>query len=226
MSKIEKHFPADVSTEYKTFLNDNKIDGFLYAYLQTFSYPQKIGQTEDGKQIHETRVAKKSLPKQSEICKKIKVKSPKTYRSHLNYLIQEGYVIDHDDYYILPWIGHIFFSIPLDTLFYFRDILKEDVIKVFIYLGQRYKWKQTTGELYSFTRTEIAQHLGLCPNTDNLDFVDRVLTALCNEGFIDYVGYWDGKTKKLRLTKFSLNYRKKIVKYEGKNTSQGKISRS
>lgn len=201
---IQKHFPADVSMDYKTFLNDNKIDGALYAYFQTISKPIPVEN-----KIFETRVLKKDLPTQVEICKKINIKSPKTYRNHLRYLLSQGYIVDKGDYYLLPWIGSVYFSIPLQTLFYFRDVLKEDVIKTYIYLGQRFKWKQNMGQLYVFTKSEIVQHLGLCINTDNIATITRILTCLYNEGFINFVKFSDGKTQKYRLTVFNLEYQKK-----------------
>lgn len=37
MKKIEKSFPANKELDIKTFLNDPKIDGELYAYLLALS---------------------------------------------------------------------------------------------------------------------------------------------------------------------------------------------
>jgi predicted transcriptional regulator len=44
------------------------------------------------------------------------IKSPKTLRNHLNYLIEKGYVIEEKDKYILPEMENIYFLIPLKTL--------------------------------------------------------------------------------------------------------------
>lgn len=54
MSKnIEKRLPATTSLDYKTFLNDRKIDGELYSLFLEYS----IGVKDKG-----TVVIKKSLP--------------------------------------------------------------------------------------------------------------------------------------------------------------------
>ena len=83
--------------------------------------------------------------------------SIKTYRAHLNYLIERGYVIEETDQFILPPKEDIYLSLPLDTINFIQDTLKEPVIKTYIYLGQRYKYKKN----YIFTEKEVAEHLGM-----------------------------------------------------------------
>ena len=98
-----------------------------------------------------TEVIKKDMPAQSKICEKIGVKSPKTYRAHLKYLIDAGYVIEEEDKYILPNVEDIYLLLPLNTLHFILDTITESVIKIYIYLGQRYKYKND----YVFTQEEI-----------------------------------------------------------------------
>lgn len=62
MISIQKRFPADVTLEELTFLNDKKIDAEIYTYFQICSYPK------DG----ETRVYKKDLGTQKEVCEILK----------------------------------------------------------------------------------------------------------------------------------------------------------
>ena len=38
---LEKHFPSDTTMEIKTFLNDPKVDGELYALLLSLSKGEK-----------------------------------------------------------------------------------------------------------------------------------------------------------------------------------------
>ena len=90
---------------------DKNIDAELYAFLQSISMPNN-GVTE---------VIKKDIPAQSKICEKIGVKSPKTYRAHLRYLIDIGYVIEEEDKYILPNVEDIYLLLPLDTLHFILD---------------------------------------------------------------------------------------------------------
>ena len=52
----KKRFPADTALTSLTFLNDKKIDGELYAFLQSCSYPDEYKRT---------IVAKKNLPPQA-----------------------------------------------------------------------------------------------------------------------------------------------------------------
>jgi hypothetical protein len=49
----KKRFPANTSLEVDTFLNNKKIDGELYAFLQRYSYPDEEKRT---------IVPKKNLP--------------------------------------------------------------------------------------------------------------------------------------------------------------------
>ena len=195
---VSKRFPANTSMEETTFLNDKKVNGELYALLQSYSYP-------NDKQ--ETIVVKKSLPTQAEMCSKLGIKSPKTYRAHLQYLITLGYVVEKDGCYYLPNVEEIYFMIPLDTIKYLNDTLKEQVVKIYIYLGQRNKYKPG----YEFTIEELAKHIGikLDNNSRNYELVNNALLALYNSELIDYVEFYEGKYPKKRLTKFSLTHKTK-----------------
>lgn len=202
MSVIEKHFPADTSMEILTFLNNKNIDGRLYAYLQSKSMPVKISDD-----YYETRVDKFDLGTQADFCEAIQIKSPKTLRKHLNVLIETGYLIDGDGYYTLVQKQDIFFKIPLDTLRFIQNTIKEDVIKIYIYLGQRYKFAATQGRKYSFSIKEIVEHLGLSLNDKNRNFVKDGLDALMNDELIKFVSYREGKVPKLRLVDFSYKHK-------------------
>lgn len=195
---INKRFPANISLDITTFLNNKKIDGELYAYLQSLSYPNEK---------KETIVLKKNMPTQAIICNILGIKSPKTYRAHLNYLIEAGYVVDNKTEYYLPNQEEIFFLIPLETLKFLNDCLKEQVIKIYIYLGQRWKYKQND---YTFTLEEIAEHIGikLGNNQRNYDIINNALICLVNNGLIDYVEYFENNKPRKRLTNFSLVYKR------------------
>lgn len=170
---------------------DKKIDAELYAFLQSISMPN------DGV----TEVLKKDMPAQSKVCEKISVKSPKTYRAHLKYLIDTGYVIEEDDRYVLPAVEDIYLLLPLDTLHFIVDTITEPVVKIYVYLGQRHKYKKD----YVFTQEEIAQHLGLKldgqPETRRQ--IKNGLIALQNHGLIQYETFYDGKSHRYRLLTWS-----------------------
>jgi len=206
MSEIEKHFPADTSMEMLTFLNNKNIDGRLYAYLQSKSMPVKISD------YYETRVDKFELGTQGEFCEAIQIKSPKTLRKHLNTLIETGYLRNEKDYYVLIQKEDIFFKMPLDTLRFIQNTIKEDVIKIYIYLGQRYKFAASQGTKYSFSIKEIVEHLGLSLNDKNRNFVKDGLDALMNNELIKFVSYREGKAPRLRLVSFSYEYKTNFKK--------------
>lgn len=206
MAIIEKHFPADTSMEMSTFLNNKNIDGRLYAYLQSKSMPVVL--EKNNQKYYETRVDKFDLGNQADLCKAIHIKSPKTLRKYLNILIETGYVMDEGPYYVLLQKEDIFFKIPLDTLRFIQNTIQEDVIKIYIYLGQRYKYATMNGFKYSFSIKEIIEHLGLSTNSENSRaFVKDGLDALMNNGLINFVSYHEGKVPKLRLVNFSYEYK-------------------
>lgn len=92
----QKRFPADTTLEELTFLNNKRIDAEIYTYFQCCSYPKK----------NKTIAYKKDLGTQSEICEILRdygaQLSLATYKRHLNYLIEQGYIIEEKDYYVLP----------------------------------------------------------------------------------------------------------------------------
>jgi biotin operon repressor len=149
--QIHKRFPADTTDEEITFLNDGKIDAELYAYLQSLSYPDA--------ETKQTRVDKSKLPGQDYIAEEIlKCKSRNTVGNHLRYLKETGFIIDEGKYYVLPDKEKMFFKMPLELLNYFIDVVKQPVLKTYIYLGQRFSYKPHD---YVFTVREIAEHIGM-----------------------------------------------------------------
>ena len=207
--KIEKRFPAETGLENKTFLNDKKINAELYAYLQSKSMA-------DGNDVlgYETRVYFKDLPPQAEICKLIGIKSPKTYRTHLAYLMEKGYVVQGDGYYILNNKENAFLMVPLDTLKFLIDVLKENIIKIYVYLGQRYKYALANGFQYEFTIKELAEHIGIKVegNSRGYEMINNALDALADLGLINYVSYYNGSAAKKKLTGYSFSYIKNKVR--------------
>lgn len=193
--KISKRFPAQVSLEVKTFLNDKKINGELYAYFQSISY------AENGRTV----VYKSSLPTQTEIGRRLGC-SARTYQRHRDYLLEQKYLIEDGPVYVLPNKEDVFLMIPLDTLKFLNDTLQEHVIKIYTYLGQRWKYK---GDQWNFTYDELIEHLGLSLKSERTnDKIKNALLCLKKLGLIDYedvVIRVDSNTlHKKRLTKFSL----------------------
>lgn len=191
----QKRFPANTTLQQQTFLNDKKINGELYGLLQGLSEHDGTG----------TYVLKKKLPTQTKICEIIGIKSPKTLRVHLKYLIERDYVIEEKDKYYLPLSEDIYLLIPLDTVNYLNDNCKEHVYKIYIYLGQRWKWAQARKEPYCFSYREIGEHIGLSGIKENI--MDRqiknALDMLYNSGLINFKSIQKGKTYYKELTDYS-----------------------
>lgn len=148
------------------------------------------------------------MPKQAFICEILGIKSPKTLRSHLNYLIEQGYVEEEPDKYILPRKEDIYFLIPRKTLSYLRNNCRDHVIKIYVYLGQRYKYAIHNGKNYEFTLEELGTHIGLKVknNSRSYEIINNALDLLYNSGLIDYVSFFDGQMQKKKLIKFSMEY--------------------
>lgn len=197
MNEIKKRFPTNTTLKEKTFLNDKKIDAELYAFLQELSYPN---------QQKETIVNKKEMPTQAEICSNLGIKSPKTLRAHLKYLIATGYVEDREDEYYLPDKEDIFTLLPFSTLKFLNDCLKDQVVKIYLYLGQRWNYK---GSQYIFTIEELAEHIGikLEGNLRGYEVINNALTCLMNNDLINYVEFYENNKPRKRLTNFSLEYK-------------------
>lgn len=142
------------------------------------------------------------------------IKSPKTLKTHLNYLIEQGYVseilIDGVSAYGLPEKEDIYFLIPLETLQFLNDNCKEHIIKIYIYLGQRYKMVQQENRDYIFTLEEIGEHIGIGIKNHSSGYriINNALDLLENNGLISYVSFFDGISQKKVLKNFSLEYKR------------------
>lgn len=203
---IEKRFPADTTLEAVTFLNDKSIDGELYAIFQSLSIPIEVSENS-----YETLVPKRSLPTQKKICEMLHIKSVKTYRSHLNYLIDKGYIQQKDDGdYVLPNCEDIYLKIPLETVEYLTLNCREHVVKIYIYLMQRWKYAKLQGKFYKFTLKEIGEHVGLKigNHSDGYKIINYALELLANSGLIEYEDTYEGKVPYKMLTGCYTIYKK------------------
>lgn len=214
--ELYKHFPSDPKIykekidgkEKKTFLTDRKIDAELYALFLQYSKGRKTKEVlENGKKKGLTIVYKRDLPIQSEICKKIRIKSPKTYRSHLKYLIEREYILDKGEYYILnAYKEQCFVGVSLDTVKFLNDTATEAVWKTYIYLAQRWNWK---GRDFIFTLEDLAKHIGknLNNHTEVYEELNNILQCLQNNELIKIASFYEGKTPKKRLVDLQFHHK-------------------
>lgn len=199
MKSVVKHFPADpkIYENKVTFLTDKKVDAELYALLMQHS----IGQ--EG----ETRVYKSDLPKQIDICQKLGIKSKTTLRSHIKYLLEQGYIIDFESYYrINTRKEDIFFQVDIDTIRFLNDTVKEAVWKTYLYLGQRWNWKRQD---FIFSLEDVAKHIGRKIDNNGIVYkeLNNILQCLENNGLIKVVTFYEGVIPKKRLVNFSFHHK-------------------
>ena len=220
-SKLQKHFPGEVhrgndiskSELNKLFLYNKKIDALLYAYLQDLSVPVEVEtkQDENGKERKEyqTRVWKQQLPKQDQICKKVRIGSRVTLRSRLQLLKDFGFLKEYDQYYVLLNPEKQFFRIPLDTLKFLVDACSSDTIKVYIYSGQGYQMKKKENRKYVFTKDQLIQAIKIS-KTEGKQYqkIDNILDCLINNGLIKIGFAIDGKVRRLKIEEFNYDYKK------------------
>ena len=208
MTMISKRFPADTRLKATTFLTNDKINGELYELFQSFSKPfENI----DGSMS--TIVPKKDLPIQADICAKIGIQSPKTLRTKIKNLEEEGFIIEvkskEGDYYVLPEREEMFLMIPLKTLQFLNNNCKDHVIKIYIYLGQRYKYALAQGHQYEFTLEELGAHCGVRVKNYSRGYqiLKDALDLLENNGLIEYVSFFNGQMQKKKLVNFSFHHK-------------------
>ena len=205
----QKRFPANTTLETSTFLNNKKLNGELYALLQGISNFDVIDKEHNE---YVTYVLKSNLPLQNDMCKSLGIKSPKTLRQHLQYLLESGYIVkgEGDIAYYLPEMEDIYFLIELETLQYLNDNCREHVIKIYIYLGQRYKMAKTQGKKYIFTLEEIGDHIGIGVKNHSRQYevIKHALELLSNSGLVKYSDYVVGTKIKKQLDGFSFSYKK------------------
>ena len=206
MADVKRRFPANVSLTDNTFLNNKKINGELYGMLQSLAQSPFVHDSSGRR--GKTIVYKKDMPSQNAICEKLGIKSPKTLRSHIAYMIGAGYLAETEDGkgYVIPEQEEIYLMVPIETTQYLWDNCKEHIFKIYVYLGQRFKYMQDINkEYYDFTLNEIGEHLGI--GVKNHSEVYRVLNnalqLLQDVGLIRFEEVYKDKIPYKRLYDFS-----------------------
>lgn len=199
--KINKSFPSNTKMDIKTFLNDNKIDGELYAYLLSISYGEKI----NGSAI--TYIPSEELPSQTKIAEILNYKSRQTIATHMKYLEENGYLTKEKGRYLIINPEDYFFQIPLETVQYLINTVKEFIIKVYIYLGTRYQQKKN----YSFTIKELANQLNISyNNSSSRARITDAIDILIKIGLIKVQTQQIGEKSCFIITEFNLYIPNKI----------------
>lgn len=186
---VEKHFPADTSMEQETFLNDNSIDAELFSIFQIFS---EVKSYKEDKVTKYYTIVKKRCATREELATMLgkkgkgdqKYLSTKTISRKIKRLVERGYLKEfttemqshpgyklyHKGYYLIE-AEVPFFGIELETLRELQNACVSELVKAYIYLGQKWKWVESikreqtkqgaeVRDNYTFTLEELGEHIG------------------------------------------------------------------
>ena len=112
------------------FMKDKMISDLLYSMLQSYSNWNK-------EENH--RYIPKKIIKKSKWAKALGISRP-TLDKRIGKLLEKEYLIDKEDYYILPNKGEYYFLVPVETLNYLINTANHNVIKIYCHLGLLYKF--------------------------------------------------------------------------------------
>lgn len=121
----------------------------------------------------------------------------------MRYLKERGYIREVDDSFILLNPEKYYFNIPLETLQYLINTVKELVVKTYIYLGA---CNNINPNNYTFTLKELCEHLGVnYTKSDSRNRIRDSLDILRKIGVINFVVLYDEKNLPyMKLTYFTI----------------------
>ena len=183
------------------FMNYQTND-LLYGFMRALSTAEP---TPKEKQKWTEYLTKKDFLKNKKIIANILDYSVKTIERHLEKLIAAGLVeegilaIDRIDksgkvttynyeVYRFPYdYDSNYEIIPQKIVRYLVDTRNSHAIRIYIYLLNKYKWKQQTQEQYKFTIRELKAALGYSDTTKTIDStIKNILESFAREGMIKY----------------------------------------
>lgn len=184
------------------FMKDKKIYANMWAFLQTISYLSKDKQ----RFVYKTHFTMKEMHETIATEEKGKLNpSLSTVKNVWKLfkeigLVKEGKIEDLSgnavDVYILSQDFEIFQPIPLQTLSFLINVSNSNVIKVYAYLLNKYKWKQKGKEWYSFTIKELLSAIGYSYKNENVKMMTDILEMLKAIQLIDYqISYYKQPNK-------------------------------
>ena len=175
MAEYSKSFPNDVSMDKKTFLNDKKMPSELYIYMVI----ESIVRERDGKPLTFCE-KKKVMP--TKIAALFEV-DRHTISTRLKSLEDLG-MIEYDEAEKGYWLPRPekYLLIPITTAKHLEKYFTKPVMRVYIYLGTRFKWKAHTNPntKYLFTKQELIDHCGFKIYADRHQYneVNEILEIL------------------------------------------------
>lgn len=127
-------------------------------------------------------------------------RTPRTVSNRIKKLLDNGLLVEEQ--ITLNGVNRLCYVIPQETkgkyqiiydemLYYLISTRTTDCIKIYLYLKNKYDWKQKTNEYYSFTNGEILSAIGYSNNYDGIASarIQCILESLMREGVIKWASY-------------------------------------
>ena len=178
------------------FMKDKMISDLLYSMLQSYSNWNK-------EENH--RYIPKKIIKKSKWAKALGISRP-TLDKRIGKLLEKEYLIDKEDYYILPNKGEYYFLVPVETLNYLINTANHNVIKIYCHLGLLYKYY---GNKAYYTQSKLLEIIGY-DKTDknNHKTIKHILTSLKLNGLLVTTSENEGIITKERILAVNSTIRK------------------
>ena len=160
-----------------------KVDDLLYGYLQ---YKATYNPNKDRLYISLDNL-RKSKSNIETMCGC----SRRTIDRQIKSLIQDGMVeeVVEDNKYIysLPYVGNRYQIIDWNMLEYLLNTRNHNSIRLYVYLLNKYLWKQDKEENYCFTIAELAEAIGYqSKQTSTNRMIEDILNSFYLEGVIKW----------------------------------------
>ena len=178
------------------FMKDKMISDLLYSMLQSYSNWNK-------EENH--RYIPKKIIKKSKWAKALGISRP-TLDKRIGKLLEKEYLIDKEDYYILPNKGEYYFLVPVETLNYLINTANHNVIQIYCHLGLLYKFY---GDKAYYTQSKLLEVIGY-DKTDknNHKTIKHILTSLKLNGLLVSTSENEGIITKERILAVNSTIRK------------------
>lgn len=165
-----------------------RIDDIVYGYLQasaTFNPTDKV-----------LYIPKKNMPRiKNELQIIIGCKSATTITNKINTLMENKLLAFDEDkqIYTFPYDRDEKYKIiGADLLKELVVVYRPTVLKIFVYLLDKYEWKNQTNSEYIFTLTELAAAMGYAASSGRQDENTRIiLNHLRKTGLIDFEEFYE-----------------------------------
>lgn len=176
------------------------IDDLIFGYIQhiaTYAPEKKI-----------LYVTKEKVSKaKTEMALITGVKTTRTISNKINKMVEKGLleerIFQDKGVYVIPQETKGKYEILQDDMVWYIVCTRQlNALKIYLYLFNKYKWKQSQGEMYSFTNSELLKAIGYADSTaekKSTEYVEMLLQSFKREGIIDYVEYTD-KESSLHVT--------------------------